>query len=66
MPALAGPGLALPTPAPLRGIVFMVATVAARRGLFPPAPATTVASGHEDLIFDELLCLFAMTNLSSS
>jgi hypothetical protein len=29
MHALAGPGLALPTPAPLRVTVFMVATVAA-------------------------------------
>jgi hypothetical protein len=43
MPAFAGPGLAQPIPAPLRGIVLMVATVAARRGLFPPAPAATVA-----------------------
>jgi len=43
VPALAGPGLALPTPAPLRGIVFTVATVATRRGLFQPVTATTVA-----------------------
>jgi hypothetical protein len=28
--------LALPTPAPLRGIVFTAATVVARRGLFQP------------------------------